>query len=89
MTVTTSKGQTFPAQWMYQGPLGELRLQLEDPRRLPDIAADFDGCDRFLRESDEEGNLEFVGYTALTGILRPAGATGDAVQIILEKPERS
>lgn len=85
MTVTTSHGQTFPIDWMWEtlAPARGVRLQLRDSRPLSEIAADFEGCDRFHRESAEEGDRDFDGYTQLTGILRPAGGVA---QLTLEKP---
>lgn len=86
MTITTSRGKTFPVDWAYVGfgPAGALTLHLHDGRPLLAIAADFDGCDCLRRESDEEGDMTFEGYTVLAGILRPAlGTDPTAVQITL------
>lgn len=88
MTITTSRGKTFPADWAW-GPVGprqELRMAIIDPRPLSEIAADFEGCERFRRQSDTEGDLDFDGYTRLTGAMRqPSGS----VQLILARPEGS
>ena len=76
MTVTTSRGKTFPVNWMW-GPVppeGSLMLEVRDERPLSEIAADFEGCDRFHRESQDEGDMDFDGYAALTAIARVAGA---------------
>lgn len=77
MTVTTSRGKTFPADWAW-APAGAdqgLMLQIRDARPLSAIAADFEGCEAIRRESAEEGDMAFDGYTALTGIQRvPGGA---------------
>lgn len=77
MTITTSRGKTFPAEWAW-GPVGpqeQLMLQIRDERPLSEIAADFEGCDRIHRQSDLEGDLDFEGYTALRAIQRtPEGA---------------
>ncbi len=89
MKVTTSKGKTFDIRWMW-GPVGRgknVMLQLLDPRPLSQIAADFDGCQQFLRISDTEGKMEFPGYTMLTAILRTdAQNEPDLVQLTLSKP---
>ena len=71
MTVTTSRGKTFTVDWMW-GPTfdGDLRLEYEDDRLLSEIAADFEGCERFHRESETEGNMDFAGYTRLRSIIR-------------------
>ena len=85
MTVTTSKGKTFPIDWMYDtlGTKRGVRLQLHDSRPLSEIAADFEACDHLHRASDTEGDLDFDGYTDLTTVIRPAAGT---VQLTLEKP---
>lgn len=91
MTVTTSKGKTFPIDWMW-GPVGlsgELMLQLRDDRPLSEIAADFEGCEHFHRESDDEGDMDFDGYTVPQSIVRPAYERNpDIVQITLARPAR-
>ena len=84
MTVTTSKGKTFEVDWMW-GPVGyarELMLQLRDERPLSEIAADFEGCGSFLRDSDLEGRVEWRGYTDLKAVIR---LTGGAAQVTLTK----
>lgn len=86
MTVTTSRGKTFPVDWMW-GPVGlfgELMLQLHDDRDLSAIAADFEHVGSFRRESAAEGDMTFEGYTAMRSILRPfPEADPAAVQITL------
>lgn len=91
MTVTTSRGKTFPVDWMWGpvGPAAELMLQLRDERPLSEIAADFEGCERFLRQSETEGDMTFEGYAALTVLARPAYADPAVVQLTLAIPERS
>lgn len=72
MTVTTSKGRTFEINWMW-GPVGEnddLMLEYEDERAMAEIAADFEGCESFRRESRTEGDREWTGYTRLRSIVR-------------------
>ena len=89
MTVTTSKGKTFTIDWMW-GPVGineDLMLQMNDDRPISDIASDFEGIDHFHRESEDEGNMDFDGYTVLTSILRPNYFRDpDSIQITLSKP---
>lgn len=72
MTLTTSKGKTFDIEWMW-GPVGQnedLMLECADERPLSEIAADFEGCDSFYRESDTEGDMDWTGYTGLRSIVR-------------------
>lgn len=91
MTVTTSRGKTFPLRWMW-GPVppeGALMLEALDSRPLSEVAADFEGCERFHRESEEEGDMDFEGYTRLKGLHRPYATEPDAVLLTLVKPERS
>lgn len=72
MTVTTSKGKTFEINWMW-GPVGQnedLMLEYEDDRPMAEIAADFEGCESFHRESEYEDDKDFTGYTRLRSIVR-------------------
>lgn len=88
MTVTTDKDKTYEIEWMWGpvGPEAALMLQLRDARPLSEIAAEFEGCGRFRRASDTEGDLDFEGYTALTGITRPQ-ANQPSVRLTLTRPE--
>lgn len=92
MKLKTSKGTVFGVDWAWApvGPSGEMMLQLHDDRPLAEIASDFDGCDSFHRESQDEGDMDFTGYSVLTGITRPSYATDPtAVRLTLSRPERS
>lgn len=85
MTLTSSKGKTFEINWMW-GPVGandDLMLEYADDRALSEIASDFEGCERFHRESETEGNKEWTGYTLLRSIMRSGRGK---VQITLMKP---
>lgn len=88
MTVATSKGDTFEIDWMW-GPIGldnDLMIQFHDGRLLSDIAADFECCDHFHRESELEGDMDWDGYTVLKSVVRPQLTRDpDAVQITLTK----
>lgn len=91
MIVTTSKGKTLPIDWMWgpTGIWGDLMLQYSDTRDFSEIANDFDGVDHFHRESDEEGDMDWDGYTVLKAISRPEYERNpDLVQITLAKPIR-
>lgn len=80
MTIRTSKGQTHQVDWI-DGPTittGSVVLSLNaDKRRLPDIAADFDGLTEIQRYSDTEGDKTFTGFTRLWSITFYQG--GDAL----------
>lgn len=88
MTVKTSKDKTFDVNWMW-GPVGdddELMLELVDDRLLSEIAADFEGVEKFERFSEAEGDLVYEGYTELKSIFRSYTRTGSTVSISLVKP---
>lgn len=73
MTIRTSKAKEYGADYL-GGPTrsgGAVMLKIiMDGRRLPEIAAEFDGLDWIERISDDEGNKRFEGYTRLAGIVR-------------------
>lgn len=85
MTIRTSKGHTHQVDWI-DGPTittGSVVLSLiGDARRLPDIAADFDGLTEIQRYSDTEGDKTFTGFTRLWSI---AHYQDGAVLIELQK----
>lgn len=75
MKIKTSKGHEYEAAYL-GGPtqLGDLvMLQYADGRRLPEIAAEFDGLDWLERIDEDQGNKHFAGYTRLNGISRNGG----------------
>lgn len=87
MTVTTSRGKTFDVDWM-GGPTsitGEVVLEYKDSRNFIDIIKDFDNVDYFHRESDNEGNMDFYGYTKLVGITRVYNAPANTVRLTFAK----
>lgn len=71
MTIKTSKGQTYQVEWI-DGPTittgGVVLSLIEDNRRLPDIAADFDGLTEIQRYSETQGDKTFTGFTRLWSI---------------------
>jgi len=71
MTVKTSKGKTFEAAVAY-GPTfdGSFLICLKDGRRLPEIAADFDGLERIETRDAGTGDAAFEGFSALRMIQR-------------------
>lgn len=75
MKLTTSKGNEYSVDFI-EGPTitdGLVVLQMHDDRRLPEIAAEFDGLKWLKRESEEQGDKEFTGYTTLQRIARLSG----------------
>ena len=86
MKLTTSSGKTFDVNWI-DGPTftsGDVVLQMEDSRKLSEIAADFEGLENLKRESETQGNKEWNGYTVLQNISRQQDGT---VLIFLNKGE--
>lgn len=78
MTIVTSKGKTFEVLWCWAPTSdGSLMLAMRDTRRLPEIAADFDGLDRIERSSEDEGDKVYGGYDDLRGIAR--SSAGDVI----------
>lgn len=74
MKLTTSKGKTYDVEWV-DGPTtisGTVILCMHDARRLPEIAAEFDGLESLKRESEDQGNKTWTGFTALNRISRNA-----------------
>lgn len=72
MTIRTSKAKEYKADYL-GGPTrsgGAVMLKIIDERRLPEIAAEFDGLDWIERISDDEGDKRFEGYARLAGIVR-------------------
>jgi len=83
MTVKTSQGNEYTVDFI-DGPTmttGQVVLQLQDSRRLPEIAAEFDGLEWLKRESENEGNKEYIGFSMLGHISRHARG----VMIMLDK----
>ena len=55
-------------------------MQMTDTRRLPEIAAEFDGLTKITRTDKHQGDKTFAGYTRLVNIKR----MGDDVLIQME-----
>ena len=90
MKLTTSRGNAYEAITAF-GPIstGELIIRLRDGRPISELAAAFEGCERFTRESDGS-TIDFTGYTELIGLNRAgSGPEHDIVIITLAHPERS
>lgn len=70
MTVTTSKGDSFAAEWAEASMDGEhllVMLKREDVRPSQ-RALEFDRCMWIERSGEEQTNKRFEGYNRLTGI---------------------
>lgn len=87
MKLTTSKGKTYNADWA-DGPTimqKALVIQLQDERKLAEIAEEFEGVKTIRRESEKEGNKEWTGYTEL---LRVSRTIKGVVTLSLIRPEQ-
>lgn len=84
MKLTTSSGKMYEADWIDVASLtsGNLLAQVQDDRPLHLIAAEFDGLEWLKRESETQGDKEFVGFNRLIGIMRNMYG---AVQLTLSK----
>ena len=84
MTLTTSKGKSFPVRWAWApaNDEGDLMIEYDDDRKISEIAADWEGCERITRESAEEGNAVYEGYTEIRIMSRQRNG---AIQITLKK----
>lgn len=84
MKLKTSKGNEYDVAFV-DGPSivsGRVILEMADPRRLPKIAAEFDGLTHLERTDANQGNKRWEGYTELAAITRqPSGS----VLILLAK----
>lgn len=66
MTLKTSKGNTYEIQWAdVASKTGHLFIQMEDERKLSEIAAEFEELDWLKREDAHQGDKLFEGYSAL------------------------
>lgn len=85
MRITTSKGGEYGVIYI-DNPIQDramLMLAFSDPRRLPEIAAEFDGLAEVRRYDEQQGDKVFEGYTLLKEIRRLP--TDDRVCITLER----
>ena len=75
MKIRTSKNKEYQAEYI-DGPTrigGAVMLRIMDERRLPEIAAEFDGLEWLERISEDQGNKRFDGFSRLAGINGKAG----------------
>ena len=72
MTLTTSRNKTYNVIYV-DGPTrlgGTVMLRMEDPRPILEVGAEFDGLEWMRRESENQGNKEWTGYTQLVSVRR-------------------
>ncbi len=81
MKLKTSRGNEYTIQWAAatERAGGMLMLMLLDGRKLSEIAAEFEGVERFERISEQQGDEVYEGFTRLEAISRQ----GDEVQMKL------
>lgn len=72
MLLKTSNGKQFTVDWVDTVSAGNLFLQMQDERRLPKIAADFDGLKWLERIDTNQGDKRFDGFDTLRHIQRAA-----------------
>lgn len=72
MELKTSLNKTYEVDWVdvATATSGNLLLQMKDERPLHLIAAEFDGLEWLYRESEEQGNKMFKGFSRLSRIYR-------------------
>jgi len=66
MLLKTSNGNTYNVDWIDTINTGTLYMQMMDERALSVIAAEFEGLSWLKRESENQGDKLFEGYSALT-----------------------
>lgn len=70
MKLVTSRNKEYEIDWI-DGPTittGQVLLQMRDDRRLPEVAAEFDGLEWMERKSDTQGDKRWEGWNVLTRI---------------------
>ena len=84
MKLDTSKGKTVDARWAWApaNADGDLMIEYDDARKISEIAADWEGCERITRESAEEGNAVYEGFTEIRIMSRQRNG---AIQITMKK----
>lgn len=72
MLLKTSNGKQFTVDWVDTVSADNLFLQMQDERRLPKIADDFDGLSWLERYDENQGDKRFDGFDTLRHIKRAA-----------------
>lgn len=85
MKLITSKGKTYEARYV-DGPTltsGTVLARIKETRAIAETAPEFDGLESFRRESENQGNKEWTGYSELRSIRR---VTAEEMLVELAKP---
>lgn len=85
MKLTTSKNKEYVVDWI-DGPTitsGHVMMQMSDERKLAVIASEFDGLEWLKRESEDQGDKLYEGYSDLVSIVR---RNPDVVLLSFAKP---
>ena len=72
MLLKTSNGNTYTVDWIDTISTGALYMQMPSTDPLSKIAAEFEGLEWLMRESENQGDKRFDGYTRLDMIQRAA-----------------
>ena len=72
MLLKTSNGNTYTVDWIDTINTGTLYMQMMDERALSVIASEFEGLEWLMRESENQGNKLFEGYSNLTMVKQAA-----------------
>lgn len=84
MKLTTSRNNEYNVNWIDSTRDDVLVLEMDDARKLAVIAAEFEDLEWLKRESEEQGNKEWQGYSELESISR---VRNGAVLLRMKKPE--
>ncbi len=69
MLLKTSRDKTYNAAWV--STLGDaLLFEIHDLRTVGDVAPEFDGLEWLERESKDQGNERYDGFSVLVSISR-------------------
>ena len=66
MLLKTSNSYEYKVDWIDTINTGTLYMQMMDERKLSVIAAEFEDLEWLMRESENQGNKLFEGYSNLT-----------------------
>ena len=66
MLLKTSKGYTYEVDWIDTVSTGRLHLQMPSNDSMSQIAAEFECLEWLKRESENQGDKLFEGYSNLT-----------------------
>lgn len=84
MLLRTSNEKEYKAVWADVASSGVFFAHVFDDRPIPQVAADFDGLAWLERESAEQGDKRFDGFSVLMGVER---ITGEVVKLTIGKGE--